>query len=160
MTKTKIILPSGGKIRAVIENIQPEINGGKYATKTIQGQKVQISADILIDGHDYLGQRLWFKHESEKSWTEKPMFAQVNDRFGGEFITEKIGFYTFKIEAWVDHFATWQHEVDEKIKAGLKLEVELLVGLDFLNIIAKSAKGQDKEDIKKAIGIFKNPEKN
>jgi len=159
MTKTKISLPSGGKIRAVIENIKPEINGGKYATKNIQGQKVQISADILIDGHDYLGYRLWFKHESEKSWTEKPMFAQVNDRFGGEFVTEKIGYYTFKIEAWVDHFATWQHEVDEKIKAGLKLEVELLVGIDFLNIIAKSAKGQDKEDIKKAIGIFKNTEK-
>jgi starch synthase (maltosyl-transferring) len=159
MTKNKVILPSGGKIRAVIENIKPEINGGKFATKTIQGHNVQISADILIDGHDYLGQRLWYKHESEKSWTEKPMFAQVNDRFGGEFTAEKIGFYAFKIEAWVDHFATWQHEVDEKIKAGLKLEVELLVGLDFLNIIAKLAKSQDKEEIKKAIGIFKNPEK-
>ena len=157
MTKNKIMLPMDGKTRAVIENIRPELNAGKYPTKTIIGQKVSVSADILIDGHDYLGQRLWTKHQSDKNWSESPMFSQGNDRFGGEFLAEKIGFYSFKIEAWVDHFATWQHEVDEKIKAGLTLEVELLVGLEFLNIILKVAKGSDKEAIKKAITAFKTP---
>ncbi|MCP9761680.1 alpha-1,4-glucan--maltose-1-phosphate maltosyltransferase [Lacihabitans soyangensis] len=157
MTKNKIMLPMDGKTRAVIENIRPELNAGKYPTKTVIGHRVNVSADILIDGHDYLGQRLWTKHQSDKNWNESPMFGQGNDRFGGEFLVENIGFYSFKIEAWVDHFATWQHEVDEKIKAGLKLEVELLVGIGFLNTILKMAKGSDKEDIKKAIAAFNTP---
>jgi hypothetical protein len=48
------------------------------------------------------------------------MHKQGNDKFGGEFISKKNGFYFFKIEAWKDHFARWQHEVGKKIKAGLR----------------------------------------
>ena len=40
------------------------------------------------------------------------LHGQGNDRFGEELITEKIGFYFFKIEAKVEHFAKRQHEVD------------------------------------------------
>ena len=158
MTKNINNFPKEGKIRAVIENIKPELNAGKYSTKTIVGQKVQVSADILVDGHDYLGYRLWSKHQTDNNWGESQMFDQGNDRFGGEFIAEKIGFYTFKIEAWLDHFATWQHEVDEKIKAGLKLEVELLVGINFLKEILKSANDLDKKEIQNAIETFESPE--
>jgi starch synthase (maltosyl-transferring) len=158
MTKSKLTFPTEGKTRAVIENLKPEINSGKYSTKTTVGKRVQVSADVLIDGHDILGQKLWTKHETDKNWLESAMYSQGNDRFGGEFFAEKIGFYTCKIEAWVDHFATWQHEVDEKMKAGLQLGVELLVGINFLNTILKSAKGEDKTTIKKAIKAFESPE--
>jgi starch synthase (maltosyl-transferring) len=64
---------------------------------------------------DYL-----YEHESDKLWDECIMHKQGNDKFGGEFISKKNGFYFFKIEAWKDHFARWQHEVGKKIKAGLR----------------------------------------
>ena len=37
---------------------KPELNTGKHATKTMVGQKIGVSDDILIDGHDYWCQRL------------------------------------------------------------------------------------------------------
>ena len=159
MAKQNIALPTDGLLRPEIENIKPELNGGKYTPKSIEGNKVFVSADILIDGHDLLGNRLLAKHQSEKNWSETIMQDLGNDRFGAEFVSEKIGYYEFKIEAWVDHFATWQHEVDEKIKANLKLEVELLVGLDFLKIIQENADSSDKPNIKHAIEVFQNSEK-
>ena len=62
MTKIKISLPSDGATRPEIENIYPEINTGKYATKSIENQKIYASADILIDGHDIVSGRLLYKH--------------------------------------------------------------------------------------------------
>jgi starch synthase (maltosyl-transferring) len=117
MEKIKIALPRVGVIRPAIAYVYPEINAGKYPKKSIENQKIQVSADVLIVDHDIVSSRLLYKHQSGKLWSESRMFGQGKDRFGGEFITEKVGFYFFKIEAWVDHFVTWQHEVDEKIKA-------------------------------------------
>jgi starch synthase (maltosyl-transferring) len=156
MIKHSFPFPSDGKTRPVIENISPEINQGLFSTKAIVGEKIRVQSDILIDGHDLLGARLLFKHQSEKKWNETLMVSMVNDWFFAQFQVNKIGFYSFKIQAWVDHFATWQHEVDEKIKAGLKLEVELLVGLKFLQEIVVLAKGNDKTEIQKAISTFKD----
>jgi starch synthase (maltosyl-transferring) len=156
MKKSKIPFPKDGQARLVIEHIEPEINAGRYATKSIVGEKVVVAADLLIDGHDLIGSRLLFKHDSEKGWSEIVFNPIGNDRFSAEFKTEKLGFYSFKIEAWVDHFATWQHEVDEKIKAGLTLGVELLVGIGFLKKIAKKAHAQDKAAIEQVIGVFEN----
>jgi hypothetical protein len=42
----------------VIEKNKPELNALQYVTKTIVGQKIGISDDVLINGNDYLYQRL------------------------------------------------------------------------------------------------------
>jgi starch synthase (maltosyl-transferring) len=154
MSSYKIPFPENGKIRPEIENISPEINGGKYPSKSVIGKKVTVQADIVVDGHDILAYKLLCKHSSDKVWLELPMHHVGNDRYAGEFVTDKIGFFEFKISAWVDHFATWQHEVDEKIKAGLKLEVELLVGIELLKRVQKISEKSDKEAIKEAIKIL------
>lgn len=157
MTKNAIILPKNGKIRPVIENLSPEINNGKYPTKSITGRKIYAQADILVDGHDNLGFRLLSRHSSEKQWMESKMYGINEDRYEGFFITEKIGFYEFKIQAWVDHFATWQHEVEAKIKAGQHLVVELLVGIELLEKIKKLADKDDKKEITDFVAILKDP---
>jgi predicted RNA-binding protein Jag len=57
-TKININLSSDGKTRVVIEKNKPELNALQYVTKTIVGQKIGISDDVLINGNDYLYQRL------------------------------------------------------------------------------------------------------
>ena len=39
-----------------------------------------------------------------------------NDRWEGHFAVEKEGFYHYTIEAWVDHLASWEHEITLKIR--------------------------------------------
>jgi starch synthase (maltosyl-transferring) len=46
--------PSQGRRRAVIENVKPEIDGGRFAIKRVVGESVTVEADIFADGHDLL----------------------------------------------------------------------------------------------------------
>lgn len=159
MTKNTIQFPVNGQIRTVIENIKPEVNNGQFDVKSVENQSIFISADILVDGHDYIDSRILYKHASDKTWSSKRLNDLGGDRFGIDILTQKIGFYTFKIQAWVDHFASWQHEVDEKIKASVPLVVELMVGVNLLEKIKKIASNEDVSIINHYIKIFKDEKK-
>lgn len=98
-TKININLSSDGKNRVVIEKNKPELNALQYVTKTIVGQKIGISDDVLINGNDYLYQRLWSKHQKGQNCIETPIFGQGNNILSGQLLVEKIGFYNFTIEA-------------------------------------------------------------
>ena len=41
-----------GRIRVVIENITPCLDGGRFPVKRIVGDKVVVEADCFADGHD------------------------------------------------------------------------------------------------------------
>ncbi|HXV27693.1 MAG TPA: maltotransferase domain-containing protein, partial [bacterium] len=54
----------------VIENIHPEIDGGKFPVKCIAGDTLEIEADIFKDGHDALGACVKYKEAAETQWKE------------------------------------------------------------------------------------------
>ncbi len=56
--------------RIVIENIAPQINQGTVFIKRVVDEIVNVTADVLVDGHDVLQASLLFKHESDKKWSE------------------------------------------------------------------------------------------
>jgi starch synthase (maltosyl-transferring) len=43
-----------GRRRMCIENVAPEIDGGRFAIKRVIGECVVVEADIFADGHDSL----------------------------------------------------------------------------------------------------------
>jgi starch synthase (maltosyl-transferring) len=104
-----------GRIRAVIDRVIPEIDGGRFAVKRIVGDVMAVEADVFADGHDTVASMLGFRHESEADWTEVPMIAGPNDRWRGEFLLQKIGRYRYTVTAWVDHFLSWRNELKRRI---------------------------------------------
>ena len=48
-------IADGVPSRVIIENVQPEIDGGRFPAKRSLGEKVAVSADIFCDGHEVLG---------------------------------------------------------------------------------------------------------
>ena len=40
--------------RVVIENVQPVVNAGRHPIKRITGETVNVSATVLVDGHDVI----------------------------------------------------------------------------------------------------------
>jgi starch synthase (maltosyl-transferring) len=154
--KNHFPFPDIGQSRAFVGRVTPEIDGGRFASKAIINELIKVEADIIIDGHDKLAARLLFKHETDKNWSEVVMADIGNDRWIGRFITAKQGFYNFTVEAWVDHIASWQHEVDLKVRDGQHLVVEMMQGELFLNGMAKLAKGDDKKAIQAAAKAMRN----
>ena len=43
---------------AVIENLQPLVDGGRYPIKRVVGEDVVVEADIFKDGHDIVAAAL------------------------------------------------------------------------------------------------------
>ncbi|SFD26407.1 alpha-1,4-glucan--maltose-1-phosphate maltosyltransferase [Spirosoma endophyticum] len=130
-----------GQNRVVIEHVSPEIDGGQFPIKAVIGDVVAIEADVFADGHDYLSAVLLYKHINDVAWTETAMSLLTNDRWGASFIVEKQGRYVYTIEAWIDHPATWQHEVDLKVADGQRITSELLAGAQYVDGMLERAGG-------------------
>lgn len=122
-----------GQTRVVIENVSPELDGGRFPVKAVPGNVVAVEADIFLDGHDFIAARLLYKHADDETWTETAMASLVNDRWGASFIVDRQGRYTYTIDAWVDHLVSWQHEVHLKVADGQRITSELLAGAQYVD---------------------------
>jgi starch synthase (maltosyl-transferring) len=143
--------------RIVVENIAPQLNDGTVFIKRVVDEIVNVTADVLVDGHDVLQASLLYKHESEKTWQETRMYETSNDEYAASFITTKQGFYSYKIEGWVDYALNWQHGIERKIDDYQHVNSELLEGADLLFDFIASVNSDDKEYLHHLISIFKNP---
>ena len=86
--------------RVIIENVSPVVNGGKFAVKSVTGEVITVTADVVGDGHDVVAAEVLYKHENAKKWMSSRMQHGVNDSWNGSFKVEKQGTYHYKIRAW------------------------------------------------------------
>jgi starch synthase (maltosyl-transferring) len=141
--------PPEGRQRAVIENVKPEIDAGRFAAKRTVGDTVAVEADMFADGHDLLSAVLKFRRKKDPKWTEVPMAPLGNDRWRGEFAVEKIGGYLYTIEAWVDRFETWRQGLAKKIAAGHEVSLDLQAGASLVDDAAQRAVRDDRAKLQR-----------
>ena len=97
--------------RVVIDYISPQINGGDFFIKRVINEIINVDAHVLVDGHDVIAASVLYKHEKEKKWNEIRMHEVTNDEWKASFLVSKQGFYTYKVEGWVDYALNWQHGI-------------------------------------------------
>ena len=144
--------------RVVIENVTPQLHCGAFFVKRVVGEKVDVHADVLGDGHDLIQAELQYKHEKDKSYTHVRMEHLGNDSFTATLNVEKQGYYTYKIAGWVDHALNWQHGIEAKIKDGQHVKSELLDGVQYLDYVLKKVKAGDKDYLKELSQNFQDDE--
>ncbi len=118
--------------RVVIENVQPQVDCGRFPIKRVTGETVAVTADIYADGHDVLAAALLYRTAGDEAWREAPMVFVDNDAWRGSFVVGDPGRYEYTIEAWVDRFGSWRDELSKKAAAGLDVSSELLEGAALL----------------------------
>jgi starch synthase (maltosyl-transferring) len=125
---------------AVIENVQPLIDGGRYLIKRVVGDDLVVEADVFKDGHDVVGAALKWRLLGEARWNETPMTLVDNDRWRGACTLYENAIYEYTVEAWTDKFRGWQHEFTTKFEAGItELRSEALEGAALLDQAAQRA---------------------
>ncbi len=129
---------SNGKSRVIIEDIQPQIEGGLYPAKRTIGERVDVTATIFGDGHDHIRAKMLFKKSGTSQWKEVEMLPLWNDEWEASFYVEEKGNYVFTVKAWVDHFETWFDGFKKKAEAKVDVQVELLEGSIILNKLSVS----------------------
>jgi len=118
---------------AVIENLSPLIDGGRYPVRRIVGDDLFVEADIFKDGHDAVAAALKWRLVGEPRWHETAMTFVDNDRWRGACSFYEIGLYEFTVEAWTDAFRSWRDEFKKKFEAGVQnLAAEALEGAELI----------------------------
>lgn len=144
-----------GQSRPVIRDVYPNIESGLYSIKRVEGESVNVWADVIADGHDIVRSALQFKHETESVWESTLAKDIGNDRFHASFEVKRTGIYEYRFIAWIDYALYWQYSIEKKIKAGQTVEVELEEGIEFLDHLLKVADVDSKAFVEKAIEVFR-----
>jgi len=127
----------------IIENVAPSVDGGRYAAKREIGARVEVSADILKEGHDVLVAFVLYRHETETTWREAPMRLVDNDRWAGEIGLDLLGRWAFTIEAMTDAFQSWLADLTKRLDAGQEVTSELTEGAALVAAAAERAHGAE-----------------
>lgn len=131
-----------GKLRVIIENVQPLVDGGLYPAKRTVGERVDVSAHIFGDGHDHIRAVVRYKKEGAPAWKEVELRDVGNDEWRASFVVNEKGKFLFTIEAWIDHFETWHAGFKKKAEAKVDVKLELIEGANFLTEV-----GNDNEQL-------------
>jgi starch synthase (maltosyl-transferring) len=166
-------LGTDGRLRVVVDQVRPEIDGGRFPVKRVIGDLVIVEAAVFADGHDQISCRLLHRHETDESWRDSPMEALGNDIWRGEFRTAELGKYRYTVEGWVDHFKSWRGDLIKRMAAGesggalrldgagesggaLRLDgagqdlaVEMLTGTELVHDVAQRANTEDAAQLRR-----------
>jgi starch synthase (maltosyl-transferring) len=135
VTRDPGTLPDDGRRRVVIENVAPQIDGGRFPVKRIVGDVLVVEADVFADGHDEVRAVVAWRGPGETDWHESAMEQLKplgNDRWRASLTLDAVGRFEFAINGWVDHYATWEHDLEKRIAAGQDVTVDRLIGQGLL----------------------------
>jgi len=133
--------------RIVVEDTQPVLECGTFAAKAISGQPVAVSSKVYSDGHDRLAVMLNWRQANSRRWHCVPMHSPGNDLWLAEFTPLELGPHLFSIEAWIDPFATYCHDLEKKYHAGVEVKLELEEGRQLLGQGAARSEGMLRREI-------------
>ena len=157
--------PSEGRSRVVIEEVEPQVNGGRYPACRIVGDRVVVTAAIFADGHDHIAAHLLYRHKSERRWRIANMTPLGNDLWTASFTANKLGSWKFTVQGWIDHFDTWSSDLKKRLAAqpspenpGLPsqdIPLALRTGANLLEQIARRASGSDAKHLVEIIASLR-----
>lgn len=139
-------LPGGvdGRVRAVIDQVLPQVDGGRFAVKGIVGQAFEVTAHCFTDGHDVVRVMLRWRADTEEEASEVAMTAQGNDVWTAHFTPPALGTYRYTVVAWVDAFESWRHEMVRRVDEA-DIRIASQVGAHEIEAAATRATGVDRD---------------
>ncbi|MEW5726453.1 MAG: maltotransferase domain-containing protein, partial [Pseudomonadota bacterium] len=135
----------------LILDVRPAVDCGRYPVKREVGDTLEVTADILKDGHDKLAARVLWREKGEAAWHGEPMAFQDNDRWIGRVRLAKNTRYQYTIEAWPDAYESWRDDLSKKRKAGQAVPVEIVEGRHLLNGVLPRVHGADRERLERLL---------
>ena len=136
----------------VVENVSPELDGGRYPMKRVVGDTLVVEADIFREGHDLVAARVEYRGPSDPEWRATPMVLVDNDRWRGSFPLAENGRYRYTVVATPDVYRSWAVDTGKKAAADQDLASDLLEGARLLGEAARRADGWAKAALEEAAG--------
>ena len=127
--------------RIPVSAVAPVIEGGAYPAKAVVGELIPITANVFREGHDAVNASviLTAPDGTERRVDMTPVEPRGLDPWEAWVRLDAEGPWTFRVEGWSDPWATWLHNADAKLPAGVDIELVCLEGRDLLERTASAA---------------------
>lgn len=124
------VVPRVGRIP--ILDPTPCVDGGRWPAKAFSGEVVPFGATAFREGHDLIGVELLLTDPSGATTVHRMApGAPGTDRFEVQVALVAEGSWTYRVRAYADEFATWEHNAAVKIAAGIDVELMYLIGAEL-----------------------------
>ncbi|MDP1820476.1 MAG: DUF3416 domain-containing protein [Acidimicrobiales bacterium] len=133
----------------VIDDARPRTPAG-FPAKGVAGTPLTVSAVLIVDGHDRLGARVRWRPVGQDEWQVASLVAGERSRWSGTIEPVQLGLHEVVVEAWIDRYSTWRHEVEVKAGAAQDVELELEEGALLLEELAAQLATADAELVRAA----------
>ncbi len=144
-----------GDVRTVwIENVWPELDGGRFPVKREVGELFEVTADILREGHEALAAVLKYRTVKDTEWHETTMEPLGNDRWVARFPLAENTRYVYIIEAYPDPYKSWAEDLNKRLAADMEVTSELLEGAELLRRTLPRAAGADRKRLEERLAEF------
>ena len=131
---------------AVIENVEPRVDGGRFAAKRVVGDEVAVTADGFSHGHEKVACALRWRGPGDNDWQEAEMESLGNDRWRGTFAADRIGPWQYTVSCWIDHLASWREGFLRRIDpADVRLAARM--GSELVAQSAARATGYERDQL-------------
>jgi starch synthase (maltosyl-transferring) len=119
--------------RIPILELSPQVDDGLWPATAFSGEVVPFQATAFREGHDLIGVDLLLLDPAGEQ-TEHRMrpLAPGTDRWEALVQLEAEGLWRYRVQAYADEFATWKHNAEVKVAAGVDVELMFTIGHDIL----------------------------
>jgi starch synthase (maltosyl-transferring) len=119
--------------RIPIRDLSPLQPENRWPAKAYVGEVLPFSATVFKEGHDILGADVVLTSPSGVTTTHRMVDLGLgSDRWETHARVDSAGNWGWHVQAWVDDWATWLHNAELKIPAGVDVALMLLIGANLL----------------------------
>ncbi len=151
-------LPRRAPSRVRVEDLAPAVACGRWPVKATVGDTIELSAEVIRDGHEVLRAELRWRRPGCARWEDTPMRpvdAEVAGvRWAAPLGLDALGSWHWGVRAWADPLASWRLELARKVDAGqVDVTRELAEGAGLLVAAARRADGEARATISAAAAV-------
>jgi starch synthase (maltosyl-transferring) len=127
--------------RIPVTKVSPVIEGGAYPAKASVGESIPIRATVFREGHDAVNASVVL---TDPDGAERLVPMHPTTPLGFDWWTATVrldveGPWTFRVEGWSDPWATWTHNAEIKIPAGIDVSLVCTEGINLFTASADRA---------------------
>ena len=128
---------------AVVENVRPQVDGGRFAVKRVIGESVVVTADAFSHGHERVACVLRYR-PWQGDWSEVEMEALGNDRWKASFLVNAMGRWEYAVACWPDHVESWRESFARRLDRE-DMMLAARTGAELVAACAGNATGTERE---------------
>nr|WP_245636021.1 alpha-1,4-glucan--maltose-1-phosphate maltosyltransferase [Herbiconiux solani] len=123
-----------------ILGIFPQVDGGRWPAKGYAGEVIPFGATVFREGHDAVGAHVELERP-DGTMIDRPLHRthSWDDEWRGLAQVDVQGDWRFRIRAYSDDYATWEHNASVKIAAGIDVELMFAIGAQLFGRLASEA---------------------